>query len=105
MLTTLGANAFFGEMALLHPEGRSVASVRVETFCEGYRLSRHNFALIESAHPEVRDIMESVAKLRLRRRAGQLDRQDLQQECVSADALMSALHLGTRPASRHPLTT
>ena len=54
MVTRLGHGAFFGEMALLHPEGRSVATVRVETFMEGYHISRDDadelFAALDVDH-------------------------------------------------------
>ena len=43
LATTLGQNAFFGEMALLDPSGRSTGDVRAKVFCEGYHLSRENF--------------------------------------------------------------
>jgi hypothetical protein len=63
-------------MALLHPEGRSVASIRVDTFCEGYQLSKAAYVALEAAHPEIRDYLESVAKLRLKRQAS-VDREAL----------------------------
>jgi CRP-like cAMP-binding protein len=68
-LTTLGQGAFFGEMSLLHPEGRSVATIRVDTYCEGYHLSKRHYRELEAAHPTIRGYLESVAKLRLKRQA------------------------------------
>lgn len=67
ILAVLGPSSFFGEMALLHPEGRSVATIRVRTYCEGYRLSRMAFERIVSLHPTFKDYLESVAKMRLRK--------------------------------------
>ena len=61
----LGASAFFGEMALLNPEGRAVASVRVKTFCEGYRLSVESYDKIVGSYPSFRECV--LASLMLKR--------------------------------------
>ena len=99
MLTTLGPLSFFGEMALLHPEGRSVASVRVDTYCEGYHLSVASYLDLTATHPTIRDHIESVAKLRLRKRA--LETHEIRKSMAgdaTFDSLVDALHLGE---SRH----
>ena len=64
VLTTLGNGSFFGEMSLLFPEGRAVASVRVSSFCDGYFLSRADFDKLTSMYPTLRETLQTVAKLR-----------------------------------------
>jgi len=99
VVTRLGPHSFFGEMSLLHPEGRSVASVRVDTFFEGYRLSTAMYLELQAIHPAIRDYIESVAKLRLQRRA--IDTSDVRRSTASNysfDALVDTMHLGE---SRH----
>ena len=70
VIKTLGASSFFGEMALLNPEGRSVASVVVKTYCEGYRLSVESYDKIVYSYPSFREYLESAARLRLGKAAG-----------------------------------
>jgi len=65
-IKTLGASSFFGEMALLNPEGRSVASIIVKTYCEGYRLSVESYDKIVFSYPTFKEYLESAAKLRLK---------------------------------------
>ena len=55
VIATLGASSFFGEMALLNPEGRAVASVRVKTYCEGYRLSVESYDKLVFSYPSFRE--------------------------------------------------
>ena len=64
MLTVLGRGSFFGEMALLHPEGRTVASVHVSHYCDTYFLSREAFERLIALYPSFREYLQSVAKLR-----------------------------------------
>ena len=64
-ITTLGAQSFFGEMALLNPTGEATASVVVRTYLEGYLLTKESFTRLESHHPVFRDYIESAARLRL----------------------------------------
>ncbi len=64
VLTTLGKGSFFGEMSLLQPEGRSVASVRAATYCDGYFLSRLDFERLSTTYPTLRETISTVAKLR-----------------------------------------
>ena len=66
-VTTLGRNAFFGEMALLDPTGRARGDVVVKGFCEGYHLSRENFHRLQGQYPDFRQFIENVAKLRQQR--------------------------------------
>jgi len=66
VLAVLGEHAIFGEMALLNPDGRSVASIRVSSWCEGYRLSRDAFLQLTHQYPAFHQYVESVAKMRLR---------------------------------------
>jgi CRP-like cAMP-binding protein len=70
VLSVLGPSSFFGEMALLNPEGRAVASIRVRSYCEGYRLSRDAYDKIVFIYPSFKEYLESVAKLRLRSKQG-----------------------------------
>ena len=65
-LAVLGASSFFGEMALLNPDGRSLASVIVKSYCEGYCLSRNAYGRLVHSYPAFKDLIESVAKLRLK---------------------------------------
>ena len=66
ILSVLGPSSFFGEMALLNPDGRAVASIRVRSYCEGYRLSRDAYEKLVFSYPSFHEYLESVAKLRLR---------------------------------------
>ena len=66
VIANLGASSFFGEMAMLNPDGRSVASVRVKTYCEGYRLSVESFEKVHFSYPSFKEYLESAAKLRLK---------------------------------------
>ncbi len=65
VLTTLGPQSFFGEMALLNPTGETTASVVVRTYLEGYLLSKTDYAWLERHHPAFRDYLTSAARLRL----------------------------------------
>jgi len=66
IIKTLTSNAFFGEMALLDPEGRAAADVRVKTFCEGYKLSKSAFEKITHSYPTFKEYLESAKKLRVK---------------------------------------
>ena len=66
-LALLSTNAFFGEMALLDPEGRATGDVRVKGFCETFMLSRESFATLLLQFPDFKDYVENVAKLRLQK--------------------------------------
>jgi CRP-like cAMP-binding protein len=81
VLTVLGRGSFFGEMALLQPGGRPVASIRVSSFCEGFFLSREAFARLIALYPSFREYLESVAKMRrvetIRRRSVVLDASEI----------------------------
>jgi len=65
VLTELGTNSFFGEMALLNRGGVAVASVRVKGFCETYHLSVGAYAQLVNDFPDFRNYVEAVARLRL----------------------------------------
>lgn len=65
VITTLGRGSFFGEMALLQPEGRASATIQVSTFMDGYCLSRKAFEKLKTIYPTFREYLESVAKLRM----------------------------------------
>jgi len=69
LIKTLTSNGFFGEMALLDPTGRAVASVRVATYCEGYRLSIAAYERLVHSHPAFKEYLESARKLRLKAEA------------------------------------
>ena len=80
VITTLGAHSFFGEMALLSPNGKATASVRVLTYFEGYMLAYRDYVKLVSNHPKLNDYMQAAAKLRLRTRrdlAGEAKDSDL----------------------------
>ena len=64
-VTTLGRNAFFGEMSLLDPDGRVTADARVKGYCEGYFMSRENFTMVLALFPQFRAYIEMVARMRL----------------------------------------
>ena len=61
--------SFFGEMALLSDEGRSIASVRVASYCEGYCLRRDSYHSLTGTYPSFTQYLQSVARLRLQARA------------------------------------
>ena len=98
MLTTLGPNSILGEMALLHPEGRAVASVRVDSSLEGYHLSKESYTALESSYPQIRDYIESIARLRLKQRATAIKSPVAIGPDASVEKMFSELHLGE---SRH----
>ena len=66
VLTILGKGSFFGEMALLDPEGKATASVRVRTWMDGYCLSRAAFEKLVSSYPSFRDYLQTVAHMRVK---------------------------------------
>jgi CRP-like cAMP-binding protein len=66
-ITTLGAGSMFGEMALLSQTGRATATVRVQTFCEGYHLSKTSFNKLIYVYPSFKEYLQSVARLRLQK--------------------------------------
>lgn len=51
VIAMLGPQAFFGEMALLNPDGVSVASVRAKGYCETYCLSIEAYDKLLHEHP------------------------------------------------------
>ena len=65
VITTLGKGSFFGEMALLEPNGHATASVRVRDHLDGYCLSRAAFEKLVHDYPSFREYLQSVAKLRM----------------------------------------
>ena len=119
----LGPSDFFGEMALLNPDGRAVASIRVRSYCEGYRLSRDACppsptepeavvalplapALMVSGSvragaddklifqfPNFREYLESVAKMRLRAKQAK-------KEHLSKDAELATFFETLNPTKR-----
>ena len=73
-LAVLGRHSFFGEMGLLHPEGRSMATCRTIDFCSGWELRLPAYEMAIKRFPHFKDVLEAAAKLRLR--AGQLKAQN-----------------------------
>ena len=90
ILSVLGPSSFFGEMALLNPDGRALASIRVRTYCEGYRLSREAYDKLVFQYPSFHDYLESVAKMRLRK----------QTKGVSKDADLDEIFDSMNPTKR-----
>jgi CRP-like cAMP-binding protein len=68
-ITTLGAHSFFGEMALLAPDGNATASVRVISYFEGYLLVYQDYLKLVHNHPAFYEYLQAAAALRLRTRA------------------------------------
>ena len=65
VLTTLGAQSFFGEMSLINPTGETTASVVVKTYLEGFLLTKADYAWLERHHPVFREYLVSAARLRV----------------------------------------
>lgn len=64
VLTTLGRDSFFGEMALLEPDGVNSASVRVMGFCECVHLSAEAYTALLKRFPDFNKIMTVIATMR-----------------------------------------
>jgi len=64
-LTTLGRHAFFGEMALLNPNGQAITSVRAHGYCEAHHLSASAYAKLLTEFPIFKEYVGMVARLRL----------------------------------------
>lgn len=64
-IACLGPSSFFGEMALISKHGRSLASVKVIDYCEGYKLTREAYNILVDNHPSFKQYLESVAMMRL----------------------------------------
>jgi len=94
VITTLGAQSFFGEMALLNPTGETTASVVVRTYLEGYLLAKADYAWLERHHPAFRDYLASAARLRLVRM------QERMKEKISDTAKLNALFDVIDPVKR-----
>ncbi|XP_068741021.1 potassium/sodium hyperpolarization-activated cyclic nucleotide-gated channel 2-like [Montipora capricornis] len=67
LATSLGDGSHFGEICLLTEEARRVASVRAATICNLYSLSSPHFHEVLSEYPDMRIMLEEVAKERLSR--------------------------------------
>ena len=65
MLTVLGRQSFFGEMALLNPSGNAITSVRAKGYAETYHLSSNSYEHLLKQFPTFREYIELVVKLRL----------------------------------------
>ena len=94
ILSLLGPSSFFGEMALLNPDGRAVASIRVKSYCEGYRLTREAYSKLVFAHPSLQDYLESVAKMRLRAKQGKQNKE------LGKDADLATIFENLNPTKR-----
>ena len=66
-IARLGAGSFFGEMALLSDEGRTLATVRVTVSCVTMTLSVSSYKQVCELYPTFRRYVETVARLRLKR--------------------------------------
>ena len=53
-LAVLGPHSFFGEMGLLHPEGRSMATCRTIDFCSGWELRLAAYEMAVKRFPHFR---------------------------------------------------
>ncbi|CAH1797199.1 unnamed protein product, partial [Owenia fusiformis] len=62
--TSLSDGSYFGEICLL-TNAKRVASVRAETYCNLFSLSKEHFAEVLESYPVMRRTMESVAAQRL----------------------------------------
>ncbi|EDO49064.1 predicted protein, partial [Nematostella vectensis] len=67
LATSLGDGSHFGEICLLTKEARRVASVRAATTCDVYSLSATHFHEVLQDYPEMKSVLEEVAKERLSR--------------------------------------
>jgi hypothetical protein len=65
---TLEDGDYFGDLSMLLEERRT-ASVRAETFCDLYVLSRKNFDRIKKEYPEFRDVLKAVSAEKSERRS------------------------------------
>jgi len=70
-VATLGAGAFFGETALIKGEKRN-ASIRSNTYCDVYRLSKQGFDNLRAIYPEFDRHVTEVVLLREKENAEKL---------------------------------
>ena len=71
--TILGPTSFFGEMALLEPDGRATGDVFVKGFVETYLLSRAIFSQLVIDFPGFASYIEYIVKLRRGRKSVRFD--------------------------------
>ncbi|KAJ7382051.1 Potassium/sodium hyperpolarization-activated cyclic nucleotide-gated channel 3 [Desmophyllum pertusum] len=67
LATSLGDGSHFGEICLLTKEARRVASIRAATICNLYSLCSPHFHEVLSEYPDMKMMLEEVAKERLSR--------------------------------------
>ncbi|CAH3129107.1 unnamed protein product [Porites lobata] len=67
LATSLGDGSHFGEICLLTKEARRVASVRAATTCNLYSLASPHFHEVLKEYPDMKMMLEEVAKERLTR--------------------------------------
>ncbi|KAK3732807.1 hypothetical protein QZH41_017708 [Actinostola sp. cb2023] len=67
LATSLGDGSHFGEICLLTKQARRVASVRAATICDLYSLSSTHFHDVLAEYPQMKEMLEEVAKERLAR--------------------------------------
>jgi len=100
--TSLSDGSYFGEICLL-TNARRVASVRAETYCNLFSLSVDHFNAVLDQYPLMRRTLESVAAERLNKIGKNptmvSTREDLQSDCKTVNAIVSALQSEQRSGS------